>query len=258
MSYLISIDDSDNDCYYKRDVDSIPIAYVSKDQLGQESFSLHSFNDETYISATLYDEEELCGTDRNNYSSMASGLQYSIDFVECFTASFTFQGVTLGSGTVTSVKWLFPDGSSAVASPPGTTVYFTFDCDNLDDDIFIELTLSTGFTVVFNIGSIPWSFWSWNCEPCGNLGDGPFRLKSATNDFKLYPNPATNQIYYQSTFAEDELIDLEIFSVNGKMVFNGTTMPPNGKINIENLPSGVYIFRLRMNDSMEFRKFTIR
>lgn len=72
-------------------------------------------------------------------------------------------------------------------------------------------------------------------------------IKTTTNDFKIYPNPATTQISinYQ---AEDKEIKAEIMDVKGSLLFTKSVKSSNGnyeeKINIENLPSGMYFIKL--------------
>lgn len=75
------------------------------------------------------------------------------------------------------------------------------------------------------------------------------------NKFSVYPNPANTQINFE--FDSNESASLEIFSISGSMVLNKTLTNDVNNINIETLPAGSYIYRVRSNDKVETGKFNV-
>jgi hypothetical protein len=65
-------------------------------------------------------------------------------------------------------------------------------------------------------------------------------------DFKLeiYPNPATNEFNFE--LSKDIKNDvLEIYSTNGAVIYQQKVQAGTNKINIESLPVGMYLVRIR-------------
>jgi hypothetical protein len=80
--------------------------------------------------------------------------------------------------------------------------------------------------------------------------------KPSNNDaLGFYPNPVTNgKIYITSkSAAEKEII---IFDVLGKKVLQSTTS--SKEINISNIPAGVYIIKIKEEESTVTRKLIVR
>jgi len=73
--------------------------------------------------------------------------------------------------------------------------------------------------------------------------------------FNIYPSPAKESIYMNTN--EKGLIDWRIFDVSGKQMQNGESQNIGGeiKINIRDLPKGVYIFQMKINDLVAHKKF---
>jgi hypothetical protein len=66
------------------------------------------------------------------------------------------------------------------------------------------------------------------------------------DDFKLeiYPNPATNEVNFE--LLTDLKTDiLEIYSTNGAVIYQQKVQTGTNKINIESLPAGMYLVRIR-------------
>ena len=62
-------------------------------------------------------------------------------------------------------------------------------------------------------------------------------------NFKIFPNPVKNRLYID--FPEQiELVVITIYDVLGKQILNATINDRSQGLNIENLPSGIYIARL--------------
>lgn len=71
--------------------------------------------------------------------------------------------------------------------------------------------------------------------------------KGNTQDFKIYPNPASTQVSI-SYPSEDKEIKIEIMDTKGSLVSSKKLKSSNGnyeeKINIENLPTGMYFIKI--------------
>lgn len=67
----------------------------------------------------------------------------------------------------------------------------------------------------------------------------------STIDYKVYPNPATNQFIIASS--TNKPIEITVFDISGKQVINKETLT-NTSINIANLHSGVYFINVNQND----------
>lgn len=75
------------------------------------------------------------------------------------------------------------------------------------------------------------------------------------NNFKVYPNPANSQINFE--FNDNENAVLEVFSISGSMILNKTLNNDVNNINVESLPAGSYIYRVRAHDKVETGKFNV-
>lgn len=78
---------------------------------------------------------------------------------------------------------------------------------------------------------------------------------SANDGLGFYPNPVTNgKIYITSkSTAEKEII---IFDVLGKKVLQSSTS--SKEINISNIPAGVYIIKIKEDETTVTRKLIVR
>jgi len=75
------------------------------------------------------------------------------------------------------------------------------------------------------------------------------------NTFSVYPNPAASQINFE--LEADQNAQLEIFSISGAMLMNKTLNNDVNNINIETLPAGTYIYRVRAEGQVETGKFNV-
>ncbi|MFN0275683.1 MAG: T9SS type A sorting domain-containing protein [Chitinophagales bacterium] len=69
----------------------------------------------------------------------------------------------------------------------------------------------------------------------------------AVQGFAVYPNPADNFLYFQLEISMNEGITADIYDLQGKILRHEIVSTSLQKINIENLPVGLYI--LKMNSS---------
>jgi hypothetical protein len=79
--------------------------------------------------------------------------------------------------------------------------------------------------------------------------------ESAIEGLSLYPNPVTNGRVYIATKNDSEK-EIQIFDVLGKKVFY--TQLNTRELNISSLSPGVYIIKIREEESTATRKLIIR
>ncbi|HSH67067.1 MAG TPA: T9SS type A sorting domain-containing protein [Bacteroidia bacterium] len=74
-------------------------------------------------------------------------------------------------------------------------------------------------------------------------------------DVNLYPNPLTDEVNYQFELEHDGQLQIEIMDVLGKIVYSKQLQATKGnqllKLDLSDLPKGLYIFR--MNDGVNHR-----
>jgi subtilisin family serine protease len=70
------------------------------------------------------------------------------------------------------------------------------------------------------------------------------------NDWKLYPNPAENQIWIEGL--EGELLELNVIDLNGKKVLEDLNA---NQIDVSNLSAGTYILRFVYDGKVSQQKF---
>lgn len=83
---------------------------------------------------------------------------------------------------------------------------------------------------------------------------------SALSETKLYPSPAANNIYFDFNFDKRSDVSVSLFDVVGKNVMNvqfKNVMSSTEKINISELPTGVYIIKLSSGNNVVTKKVTI-
>ena len=66
-------------------------------------------------------------------------------------------------------------------------------------------------------------------------------------DISIYPNPANLQLIIESPF--EQTIGFYVYNMQGKMAINGFAFKGKNFVNIEQLPSGLYIFRFQNGDT---------
>jgi glucuronoarabinoxylan endo-1,4-beta-xylanase len=74
-------------------------------------------------------------------------------------------------------------------------------------------------------------------------------------DFRLYPNPAGEEIFVQSINSD---FDYKIINIQGRLMSSGTLKNGNTKISIESLPAGVYFINGMNGKSKISEKFIKR
>jgi photosystem II stability/assembly factor-like uncharacterized protein len=72
------------------------------------------------------------------------------------------------------------------------------------------------------------------------------------NDFKVYPNPANNLLYFKTTSSEET--DIKIFNSIGSLVIE-TKQALNCGLDISSLPVGVYVAEINVNNTLVKQKW---
>jgi hypothetical protein len=97
---------------------------------------------------------------------------------------------------------------------------------------------------------------SWGIDGINRIpvcNDSVLSAKDAeisTDDFKVYPNPASHEINVKYTSDEKE-VKIEVINTKGSIVSSKKIHSSNGnyeeKLNVEALPSGIYFIKINGN-----------
>ena len=76
---------------------------------------------------------------------------------------------------------------------------------------------------------------------------------------KFYPNPATTVITFDIQKGYDKGLDIQVYNMLGKMVYEQKNVPSKTTINLNDYNRGVYIYQLRDHDGrvVESGKFQV-
>jgi hypothetical protein len=75
------------------------------------------------------------------------------------------------------------------------------------------------------------------------------------SQLSLYPNPVSNSLTIDLKNIIDKIKSLEVTNINGMKIFETQTSAKEIILNVENLPSGIYIVHLKTESSNYIRKF---
>jgi len=76
---------------------------------------------------------------------------------------------------------------------------------------------------------------------------------------KIYPNPAYEYIYIKPVnFTLQEKAQIDIYNINGKMVYSGVFNIDKRRINVNQWPNGMFIFKIVANGFETNGKFIVR
>jgi len=70
---------------------------------------------------------------------------------------------------------------------------------------------------------------------------------TSKNKVNIFPNPVSNILYFSKP-----VISTNIYDIYGKVIFSATN---TSHLNIESLPSGVYVIEIKTQDSIEYQNF---
>lgn len=155
-------------------------------------------------------------------------------------ASFSESYLVLISTTGTSVE-NFTDTLKAVVNE---STYWTNHTVSLSDAGYDDETVYIAFALRTVDG------FKFYMDSLKVVGEDPLNTNNLTNisDFKLYPNPATDNIFFQSEFPVQHAI---IRDVNGTVVLK----TEESNIAIQHLSSGIYFLELVHSNGVSSRRF---
>ena len=97
-----------------------------------------------------------------------------------------------------------------------------------------------------------------------NLYNGQQSLPTATlpsngpeEHVRVYPNPASERLYFDIRSSVNEVQHLRILDVTGKVVFHSTDILPRGRIDTSGYPAGVYYAVFSGKESSYRKRFLI-
>jgi len=122
-------------------------------------------------------------------------------------------------------------------------VWLFTNCANVDDPASTTLatnTTNTSFAPctgwVFSDSNANSTFSSPDCPP---LNTNDFDINSS---FKLYPNPVQNEVVLEINDLSN--VALEVFDTNGRLLKKQKLSSSKNSINVSELPSGIYMFKI--------------
>ncbi len=161
--------------------------------------------------------------------------------------------------------------SDSIPPPPGyywwgsatsteaTMIYF--------DSLYMEPRINTGsqagdYFIRYAIGDVDY----WDRNPADDISDpmpitlvdntGLAELLSESN-ITIFPNPVVDQMSIKLDRYNNELIEMEVVDLTGKVVSKTTVVSQLTKINTENLKAGVYFVRLLNGETSSVHKIII-
>ncbi len=78
---------------------------------------------------------------------------------------------------------------------------------------------------------------------------------------KVYPNPSSGMITLELSHDAAADLDIEIFSLNGKIVYRNSLKSVSNvqeQIDLSNVTRGIYMLRVRTEDEVSMRKLVIQ
>lgn len=88
-----------------------------------------------------------------------------------------------------------------------------------------------------------------NLEIALNKGLGLVDLKDEEFGLKMYPNPASKEVYF--TFSSDNLIEVYVFDVFGKPIVNTFVTDSKPSVDISSFSAGMYIVKVQSSKSIK-------
>ncbi len=117
----------------------------------------------------------------------------------------------------------------------------------------ISTSTNTAYTCI-NQSIIATTITTFNPDTNYCLSIGIDELKSATTNFKIYPNPANSMLNVKLEMI-NEATSIEITNALGQRVFSTNTLTQNVTISINNLLSGMYYLSVKTKDKTVTKKF---
>ncbi len=81
---------------------------------------------------------------------------------------------------------------------------------------------------------------------------------SPDEDFKIYPNPARDFIYFDLPYSKTPYV-FDLYDINGKKIISqNISSNEEDEINISKLSRGYYIIKLKISERLIYKKFTVQ
>jgi len=129
----------------------------------------------------------------------------------------------------------------------------TISLPNVSNLSFTSTASDGAITVVF-ISDEGGTFAGWNATvSCDSLGVEDF---ADANGIAIYPNPASDFVNISST--NGKIDSVKVTDASGKVVLSNNVDKVSGEINIQHLPSGVYIFNINVDGKVVSKKIIKR
>lgn len=125
----------------------------------------------------------------------------------------------------------------------------TISVPNVSNLSFTSTASDGTITVVF-VSDAGGTFAGWNATvSCDSLGVEDF---ADTEGVSIYPNPASDFVNINSTNGKIESV--RVTDASGRVVLTNNMDKVSGEINIQHLPSGVYVFNISVNGKVISKK----
>ena len=84
---------------------------------------------------------------------------------------------------------------------------------------------------------------------CGNdtVGIDKEKVKSKKAKVKVYPNPAKDEIIIEISGDLNNLLNYELYSIDGRLIQKGKINKTKNKIDISKIDAGIYILKILNN-----------
>jgi hypothetical protein len=192
-----------------------------------------------FFSDNTSPNQNLVGNEIPNTSAPYSTVNYTIQGTGHFVYGNNNKGTIAPSGT---------------SNLPDTSYYF----GQRPDEIISNMWASIGTPNVMNSGSIPATYFYNNnqlfANACGyttDLSIGTQELGEAT----VFPNPAMNDLYVN--IEQGGAFELSCMDMSGRLIQTWNLVGENNQIQLEQLATGSYYFRISSEQRQVIRKIVV-
>lgn len=77
------------------------------------------------------------------------------------------------------------------------------------------------------------------------------------NDYQFYPNPVADQLNFLYSNPNQEVVDLQLFDVSGKLLWSKQNITDNQQIDFNGKPKGTYFIKLTTEKKEEIKTVKI-
>ncbi len=179
-----------------------------------------------------------------NYVQLSLGFQHARNYATNDGLEVSVSTDYSGTGDPNSANWefitsmfTFPQSGSWTFIDAGTA------------DISSYITNNTYIAFIYNSTNSDASTWEIdNVQVLGVIGTGI--SNNELNEFEVYPNPADDYILLKS----ENLRFINIYTLNGSLVHKSLINSNNNRVDISNLPAGLYFVEGVTNTGSRYTK----